>query len=1282
MVKSFLKRFKDDRRYFTIVFFVLILIFLTAVISPILVERKQAGWQSELNRKIKEIENSVSLISKNKEQSLLITVNNLKDGLTNTLIPGGGTYGELVAFVNDEKFVNYAVHVIAPNGRLIAWNRNTTVFTDNIFPFKHPLGETHFSSTDIITYLTVNDTVHIDHDLFYVIVSLPIEKHYSLQNIYFEEINFTNELANRFNTEFEVVYNPFSQKSKDGRKYSFEILNNHNNKIGLVTFIKPALNTAIGRFNENTEKIQSLLACLVIIFAALGFRNEFKEFQSRVLKLAILIVFATVGRAIFFFLSFPSNIISGPITDSAYFASTFGYGIVRSPLEFLITNIFLLLIAVSAFSYLNNYIREEQKSKQINSAKHNILLIIPLTYLFYVTMRGLNASIKSVIMDSSLRYFKEPDLIPDLPVMMMHMNVLMIGAAAVLILICYLLIAFHFLPRKNKQQKKYFLVGFFFFLQLSGIIYLTTQPEPLITIPLSAFFTALIFIIAYQIFRGKPMHYYNYIYITIMASVITITLLNYFNLELEKQSLKTTAFEVNRPNEGLLRFLLDETLRSAAKSDEVISGFNRRTTNNDALAFTIWSNSSLQRESLNSVIYLFGRNKTILGSFGIGFDDEQFPTAFLTSYRGNELQLFETSSQFNSDKRLLYGISSVTDRGIVLGYVVAAIGIDRHLLNNRSIPEFLASGRNVINTVIDVKQLNIFEIVDGRLTNVYGDIYPSREQIEPIIKAKYSTDNEARLNLSINNENYILYAIKFDLDGSEKITAVMMKEKQLTWNLFNFFKVFIIHSLFFLALFLLIFFVKIRSIKYSFRTQLLIAFLIVSIIPVIVLAIYNRQEVKEGTRSAIFNELNERAEYLENHVAAQLRKNRDRTTVKAFDNAAKELGLSFTVYENSDQIYASNNQFYRAGLFSPKLNSLAHYNLNYLSYREFLSTDKIENYEFNTFYKKITIGENSYILSVNDAFNKVNITLSTVEADIFLFGVYSLAVIIIIVVSTLLANTISSPIRRLTKATQSVAQGDLNVVLQNIQKGELRELITGFNSMTIELQKNQMELAELERENAWKEMAKQVAHEIKNPLTPMKLAVQQLIASYKDKTKSFENIFERVSATLLNQIETLNHIASEFSRFARMPNFRIEDVDIIPVTRDTVNLFIDEKIKIEFKTTLNTAVVEADSAQIRRMLINLIRNSIQASSTSIKLLINDEDDSFVIYVEDNGKGIPDLFKERIFDANFTTKEKGMGLGLKMAKRFLDGINGSITLQRSSHAGTLFRIRIPKRSRAQ
>jgi signal transduction histidine kinase len=752
-------------------------------------------------------------------------------------------------------------------------------------------------------------------------------------------------------------------------------------------------------------------------------------------------------------------------------------------------------------------------------------------------------------------------------------------------------------------------------------------------------------------------------------------MLNYFNLELEKRSLKVIAYEVNRTNKELLSYLVDETLRNAIQDDGLVNSFYKIDANYNSEAFIAWSRSSLQRESLNSNITILDRNFNELGKFTVGFDE---PIDFKSLFEKNgnsEKFVGEIESSTEAEVKFA-GIIPVKRDSIITGYITVAVIFNIENLGAEEFPDFLVSNKAALGSVVDLNLVKIFEISEGKIERVRGDIFPSKEHKEQILNANLSLDNDSWLNLSFNKEDYITYILVTNRNGIPNITAVAIKDKEITWSLYNFFKIFIIHSVYILALILLLLIFHILKLKYSFRTKLLGAFLLISIIPIIALAVYNREVVRERTGNAVFDVLSKRSEYLENHIKVQMLNYPERNIYTAFENAGRELNISFTIYEIADEIFSSRNEYYENGLLPSKLKSDAHFNLNYLSYREYLTTEQIGNYTYDAYYKKINIEDKTYILCVNDAFNKIRLYYSPVDADVFLFGVYSFAVIIITLLSTIFANQISSPIQKLTRATNAVARGDLNIKLQNKEKGELKELFDGFNSMTNELQKNQQEISELERENAWKEMAKQVAHEIKNPLTPMKLSIQQLIASFNDKKVDFEETFKKLSQAVLNQIENLNLIASEFSSFAKMPSLKVEPFDLIPEINDTLNLFADDEIEIRFNSSEKIVMIDSDKSQIKRMIINLIRNSIQAQANLAIINLNVVDNSAEIEISDNGKGIGPENQRKIFDSNFTTKEKGLGLGLKLVKRFLENTNSEIKLISSSAEGTSFKINIP------
>nr|MCU0406927.1 ATP-binding protein [Ignavibacteriaceae bacterium] len=895
--------------------------------------------------------------------------------------------------------------------------------------------------------------------------------------------------------------------------------------------------------------------------------------------------------------------------------------------------------------------------------------------LAFYTMRGLAASIKSVVFDSTIRYFKEPDLIPSLTSLMMNLNILLFGLAVVFVIISLVLLIGKFLKLLRADSSVLRFIILFILIQVSCYLFFLRQPEPLITpLMLFAFFSLIFIIVGNLTFRAKHISI-NIIYSSLIASVIVISMLNYFNLELEKRSLKIIASEANRANKELLSYLVDETLRNSKQNERLVSSLYKLNANYDSETFIAWSKSSLQRESLSSELVIFDRNFNALGRFTVGFDQaidyqKLFKNKNDTGISTSEI---ESSSQVGVS---FAGVVPVENNNIISGYIAVAAKFNVQNLGAAEFPDFLESNKAALGSVVDLNLVRVFEFYDGKLLQVRGNIFPSKEQREQIYKVELSPNGDGWTNLSLYGEDYIAYILKSNWDGAEKITVVAIKEKEVTWSLFNFFKIFIVHSIFILILVFILIVSRFLRLKYSFRTKLLGAFLLVSIIPIVALAVYNREVVRERTNTAIFNELSKRSEYLENHIRAQKQKHSDRELLTAFDNAGKELNIAFTIYENSERIYSSRKEYFDNGLIPGKLKSEVHYNLNYLSYRESLTREAIDNYVYDAYYRKIDFDNRSFILGVNDAFNKIELFYSPVDADVFLFGVYSFAVIVITLLSTLFANQISSPIRQLTRATNAVAQGDLSVKLKNKEKGELKELLDGFNAMTSELQKNQNDIAELERESAWKEMAKQVAHEIKNPLTPMKLSVQQLVAAYNDKKTEFDDILKKLSQAILNQIENLSLIASEFSTFAKMPSLKLEEFDLITVIKDTIHLFGDEEANIKFKTDTEKVLVESDNSQMRRMFINLIRNSIQAKASIINIDLSVEDGYSIIEVSDNGNGISTEAQNKIFEANFTTKEKGLGLGLKLIKRFLENTNGEIKLISSNTLETVFRIKIP------
>jgi nitrogen fixation/metabolism regulation signal transduction histidine kinase len=235
--------------------------------------------------------------------------------------------------------------------------------------------------------------------------------------------------------------------------------------------------------------------------------------------------------------------------------------------------------------------------------------------------------------------------------------------------------------------------------------------------------------------------------------------------------------------------------------------------------------------------------------------------------------------------------------------------------------------------------------------------------------------------------------------------------------------------------------------------------------------------------------------------------------------------------------------------------------------------------------------------------------------------------------------------------------------------------------MVKKLEESAVALAKSEREGAWREMARQVAHEIKNPLTPMKLSIQYLQRAIEEKNPDMQLLSQKVAATLVEQIDQLAKIASDFSQFANIGNVKLETFDVNDSLESLINLYnTNEKVEICWKRLRRRAPINADRSQINRLFTNLMQNAIEASvgKEVIKISITEEIEAnnLLISIKDEGVGIPAEKQDRIFTPNFTTKSSGTGLGLAMCKGIVEKANGKIWFETTEGEGTTFHVLLP------
>ncbi len=252
------------------------------------------------------------------------------------------------------------------------------------------------------------------------------------------------------------------------------------------------------------------------------------------------------------------------------------------------------------------------------------------------------------------------------------------------------------------------------------------------------------------------------------------------------------------------------------------------------------------------------------------------------------------------------------------------------------------------------------------------------------------------------------------------------------------------------------------------------------------------------------------------------------------------------------------------------------------------------------------------------------------------------------------------------------------IQIENVSE-EIYTLVTAYNSMIDELEESAVKLATGEREQAWREMAKQVAHEIKNPLTPMRLTVQSFQRNFDPKDPNVIMKLNEYSETLIHQIDTMSAIASAFSNFAKMPAQQNEILNVPKTVKLALDIFNENYI--QFSSEKEEILAKFDRTQLIRVITNLVKNATQALNNvpNPKILVEVEDETewVKVSVQDNGAGISEENKDKVFEPKFTTKSSGMGLGLAMVKNIVETYGGSINFTSSKNKGTIFTVRFPK-----
>jgi two-component system nitrogen regulation sensor histidine kinase NtrY len=686
-------------------------------------------------------------------------------------------------------------------------------------------------------------------------------------------------------------------------------------------------------------------------------------------------------------------------------------------------------------------------------------------------------------------------------------------------------------------------------------------------------------------------------------------------------------------------------------------------------------------------------------------DDEIIPFSnYKNLVKSGALKLDEVSYSYKINDTFgfknYFGIIPIMDGKNLIGRLVIELKSQAYDYNSR-FPELLIDGK--LKSDEDFSEYSLAFYKDNKLLNQSGqytyDMINAGSKAFKGVLSKVVFENEITDDLNYNHAIYKPDPSKLIIITKAKISFIV---RLATLSFF-----FLVFILFGIALYIIIWFIKniddneagwfninrylmINANKILYKTRIQVS-IVLSVVATLIIVgwttfYYIKNEYLKQQEYAI----REKVRKIQLSYEKQILNNgtiKNDDTAKFEFNQFADVNASFLNLYRTDGslVLTSLEKMYDYGIIGKRMGPKAYIHLHLMQRSEFVNPDeKIGTFRYAAAYAPIRNAQNQTIAYVGvpyyaneaDYQAKIGLFINT------LINIYALVFVLIGVLAVFLANQITSPLTFIQDSIRTTKLGQRNQPIIWRRQDEIGSLVKEYNKMIAALELSASKLARSERESAWREMAKQVAHEIKNPLTPLKLGVQLLEKSWKENDPNFEKKFASFNKSFVEQIDSLATIASEFSNFAKMPDTKLEELELLPFIDQALAVFnTSDQVEIGVLNRTNRNVrVLGDKDQLIRIFNNLLKNAIEASEGRKKCVIQiraiNDDKNAYIEVQDNGKGIDMALQDKIFGPNFTTKSSGTGLGLAFVKQAIENAGGTIHFTSEINKGTTFFLTFP------
>ena len=750
---------------------------------------------------------------------------------------------------------------------------------------------------------------------------------------------------------------------------------------------------------------------------------------------------------------------------------------------------------------------------------------------------------------------------------------------------------------------------------------------------------------------------------------------------LQEKFLKNTILS----HENWALFIMDQSFGEIEKRQNILLAYLRHPAAAADPSRELWESTLAAKFNWYSSLEILGPGGRLLSRFSLNVPKIFRAEAGLPGRP--EWTISRLSIPFmGKEKDFLVGSRSWTDKGAEIGRTVFYLSLDYDLL------PFLYSANPYfellrVNSLPSLNQydfrLAVFDSNGGILFNpsrISTGLAPSMWQSSELDGPGLWTSFRDKGN------SFRLYAFMFQ----KRIYALFSPQGGLVPDSIAYFRLLVLYAAILVLPSLFLYVVGVRRNArhplWSFANRVYISFIAVALVPLLLFTVFSRAlfnrvftqqfveraQMQAGTARSVMDDFI----YLQQQDRAEIRTPPEDLVLWISTTISNDVNL----YQDGRLVSSSRREFFDAGLFPDLVDGEIYYKIQFENNPFYTQTRHIGNFSFQTLSVPYTPPEGPrLIISLPFPFEQQEISNATQELVEFFLLITVFFVITVLLLARGIGSMIVTPIRKLLAGTREASLGNLDFTIEHRTHDEMKTLVDGFNAMIKSLKDHQQELADLGKKAAWAEMARKVAHEIKNPLTPIQLSAEHLLRVYEDRRADFDTALKESISYITSEVENLRRIAQEFLEISKEAVLHKESFAFDALIRETVEPYqrlLAERIQIRESIEDGDFRFDGDPAKLKIALRNLLTNAIESirGRGEIRVGLARRKGFLVVTIEDTGVGIERDVLGRIFEPYFSTKDVGTGLGLPIAKKIIEDHRGTIEIASEPKKGTKITIR--------